>query len=128
MKFYLLIDDRMTGKTRLLDQLGYTFCSDDGGVFSPLHKLIAAGEKKIAIDDYRNEGSAAATLKYMYDGDDLVCEQTYKDPVYITADDYKDVEIVLVVLPKDLPRLGLGLPARCQKVSVEEFKKIKGIK
>ena len=127
MKIYLLVDEPMTGKTTLLEELGYTFCSDDGNRFSGLHRLIYEGKKKIAIDDYRNEGSAKSTLKDMYDNKKLTYEQKFKDPVSISPEKYKDVEIVLSTLPIYLNEISLGLQAKCQKVSVEEFKRIKGL-
>lgn len=127
MKIYLLVDEPASGKTTLLKQLGYTFCPDSGSRFSLLLKAIYNGKKKIAIDDYRNEGSASSTLKYMCDNKKIIYEQKFKGPVYINSDKYQDVEIVLVTKPVFVADLGLGLPKRCQKVSVEEFKRIKGL-
>lgn len=127
MKIYLLVDEPMTGKTTLLEELDYTFCSDDGDRFSELHRLIYEGKKKIAIDDYRNKGSAKLTLKDMCDNEKLTYEQKFKDPVSISPEKYKDVEIVLSTLPIYLNEISLELQVKCQKVSVEEFKRIKGL-
>ena len=127
MKIYLLVDEAASGKTTILKELGYTFCPDSNGIFPILCKLIYEGKKKIAIDDYMNEGSASSILKSMCKKTTLRYEQPYKNSVPISPKDYEDVEIVLSTKPDHLNKIGLGLQARCQKVSVEEFKKIKEI-
>ena len=126
MKFYLLVDEPLSGKTTILKELGYTFVSDTWlGRFSSLRKAIYEGKKKIAIDDYISEGNVGVTVELMWENKKLIYEQMYKEPVYIPPEKYKDVEIVLSTTPIHLNKIGLGLQARCQKVTVEEFKKIK---
>ena len=127
MKIYLLVDKAKSGKTTLLKQLGYKFCGDDSSRFSMFLKLIYNGEKKIAIDDFMNIGATSSLLKLMFEKRPVLYEEKFKNPILIQPKMYEDVEIVLSTKFEHLHKFGLGLLARCQKVSVEEFKKIKGV-
>lgn len=125
MKLYLLVDESKSGKTTTLKKLGYNFCPDAGGMFSPLIKLINEGEKKIAIDDFTSEGGVQEILKEMDKGESLIYNQKYKNPKTIKADAYKDVEIVLSTHPLLLRLLDKWILDKAERVNVEEFRKIK---
>lgn len=125
MKIYLLVDKPTSGKTTVLKELGYTFCPDEKGIFSIFCKLIHEGKKKIAIDDYINEGRIESILKKMEQKEKVFYYRKCKESGLILPKDYEDIEIVLATRPIHLNKISLGLQARCQKVSVEEFKKIK---
>lgn len=123
MKIYLLVDKAKSGKTTTLKELGYTFCPDNGGIFSPLINLIYEGKKKIAIDDYTGKGNVLEILKMMKKGDKLIYNKKYENPKIIEAEIYKDVEIVLSTDPVLLRLLNKWLLDIGEKVNVEEFKK-----